>query len=280
MKKNCFILLFVFLSFLIQAQELPTIAVFDFQYSEVITESEMTSIISLLSSELFKTGKYTILDIQQRNNLMEEMQFSSSGMTDEQSLLEIGKLLSAHSIVTGKIGTVGDKLVLNTKMLETETAKIQSTSDGIYDDIGKLLNDIPNIARILSDPDSQTNGKAEISVDSVIAFSTLGAGVVMIGGGTYFLIDSLLKLTAVQKAKNEYEETATDFDVLYDTWQTAYAAAENSDTFFITGASLIGAGLISSVVSIIFFAKDNEASVAAAVSPTNEGLSFQINFLY
>jgi hypothetical protein len=289
------VVIFVFLLISINyiySQKLPTIAVFDFSYSEQLTESEMSSIISILSSELFKTGKYTIIDTQQRDMLIKEMEFSMSGLSDEENLLRLGKLLQAESIITGKIGFVGKRIVINSKMLETETAKIQSTADGVYDDINFLLDDIPNIALLLAgldksvetaesneavventdtpspSSDSKNNNISVDKTNKIIGFSTLGAGVVLTGVGTYFLIDSIIKLSDVQTTKSAYENATSDFDNLYTVYMDSYAAAENSNTMFFVGAGLIGSGIISGVVSAIFFTKDSvntEAPVSVAI---------------
>ena len=56
-------------------------------------------IISLLSSALFKTDVYTVIDVSQRQTILEELNFPMSGCTGESYLLEVGKLLSAEAIV-------------------------------------------------------------------------------------------------------------------------------------------------------------------------------------
>lgn len=291
MKKGFLLfLVLVMVTAAVYSEEKPVITVFDFQISEAVTESEMTSIISLLSSELFKTGEYTVLDIQQRDSLMDEMQFSMSGVSDEQSLLELGKLMSAESIVTGKIGTVGGKMVLNAKMLETETARVQSTADGVYGDIEELLGDIAHIAGTLAGVDNGVaalesgykGGAGGMNTSKIIGFSCLGAGVVLAGTGGYLLADSLVKLSAASDAEAAYLSATSDYTTLYNDYLDAFNAAENSNTMLFIGAGLIGTGVASALLSLVFFNKGNQdkGDVALFFMPSPEGAVVQVGFSY
>lgn len=276
-------------------QEQPIITVFDFQYSESIDESEMTSIISLLASELFKTGRYTVIDIQQRDALLGEMQFSLSGLTDEENLLELGKLLSAESIVTGKIGSVGGRMVMSAKMLETETARIESTADGVYNDIGELLDDIHNIALTLAGLEEETKevllteNLAAPQIENTgkdrkgLAFGTLGLGVAMMGSGTYLLLDSIDKLNQLKDAENAYMTASSNFDVLYADYLNAYDNAADSNDQFIIGAGLIGGGAVSCVLSTVLFSrsgKSKQQNLSVLLIPGEGSTTIQLGLSY
>lgn len=135
-----FILILVF-SFTLSAQDKVVITVLDFSVNN-ISKSDMNSIISLFSSALFRTGKYTVIDVSRRDEILKELQFSLSGCSDESCQLQIGKMLSAEQIVVGDIGNIGNRYILTSKILETETGKTLKTSDGIYKDLDALIDDI------------------------------------------------------------------------------------------------------------------------------------------
>ena len=59
-------------------QTKPIITVLDFK-TEALSQTEMKTVLSLLSSALFNTGKYTVIDVTQRESLLKEIEFSSSG---------------------------------------------------------------------------------------------------------------------------------------------------------------------------------------------------------
>ncbi|MDA3886842.1 MAG: hypothetical protein PF638_14725 [Candidatus Delongbacteria bacterium] len=146
-----FLLMLVICSVSVFPQDKPIITVLDFETNEV-SHAEMRSIITLISSVLFKTNHFTVIDVSQRETVLKEQKFSLSGSSDESSMLEVGKLLSAEAIIVGSIGRVGSKYVLSVKLLETETATTMNTADGIYKDLDELLNHIYDIAVEIAEP--------------------------------------------------------------------------------------------------------------------------------
>ncbi len=66
----------------LSAVEQPTLTVFDFTVNS-ITEQDMNSIVSFLSASLFDTGLCRIIDIAQRETILNELKFSNTGCTGE-----------------------------------------------------------------------------------------------------------------------------------------------------------------------------------------------------
>ncbi|MBN1700056.1 MAG: hypothetical protein JW881_21275 [Spirochaetales bacterium] len=147
--KKAVILLVLILAYPLCAENKPIVTVMDFTTSGV-SKSEMRSIISFLSSALFKTDKFILIDIQERDSLLREMEFSISGCSDETCLLEIGKLLSAEYIVTGNIGKVGSRYLVTIKLLQTETGRTMNTVEGVYAGIDEIVDDLYKLAERLS----------------------------------------------------------------------------------------------------------------------------------
>lgn len=171
MKSRClFFAILLLIPAVVQAQEKPMITVLDFKTSGV-SGNEMNMIISLLSSALFKTGKYTVIDVSERDTLLGELGFSFSGCADESCQLEIGQMLSAEAIVIGSIGKVGGSYIISVKMLETETARTLNTADGIYENMDLLVKDVSNIVRELVNQ-SESNQTEANDADIVNAEST------------------------------------------------------------------------------------------------------------
>jgi formylglycine-generating enzyme required for sulfatase activity len=149
MKRSCLVLLIMLVSFLITAQPKPVITVLDFKTSGV-SEREMRAVISLISNTLFKTGKFTVIDVAQRESLLKEIEFSMSGCVEETCQLEIGKQLSAEMIVVGSIDKVGNNLILTSKVLETQSARTVSVADGVYRDLDELVKNIGRLGSELA----------------------------------------------------------------------------------------------------------------------------------
>lgn len=153
------VLILVLLAVAAASQDIPTIAVLDFRTNN-ISASDMRSISSLLSSALFKTGRFRVIDVTQRDTLLKELEFSVSGCTDESCQLQIGKMLSAEQIVVGDIAKVGTRYMLSSKMLRTETAGTLASADGIYATMDALVDDLYAIASTLAGTDGRTTAVA------------------------------------------------------------------------------------------------------------------------
>jgi TolB-like protein len=150
------------------AQEKPIITVLDFKIDGVST-NEMRSIISFLSSALFKTGKFVIIDVQERETLLEELEFSMNECSDESCLLEIGRLLAAEYIVTGNIGKVGSRYLLSIKMLETETGRTKNSVEGVYSSIDDIVDDLYTLAAGLAESEDVEVTEIEPDPDTPVA---------------------------------------------------------------------------------------------------------------
>ena len=131
------------------AQEMPILTVLDLKVDQV-SENEMRTVISLLSSALFQTKQYTVIDVSERDSLLKEIEFSVADCSDEACALEIGKLLAAEYIVVGLFSKLGSKFVLSVKLLETSTSRTVSTADGIYAELEDILDDVQRIAKRLA----------------------------------------------------------------------------------------------------------------------------------
>lgn len=154
-------------------QDKPIITVLDFS-TDGVSENEMKSIISLLSSTLFQTQQFTVIDVSERERLLQELEFSMSDCTDESCLLEVGRMLSAEGIVVGNLGKVGNRYILSTKLLETETAKTLNTADGFCDNLDTLVDDIYLLANKLAGAPGE--GEEIAGQDEGEGTSTAGAG--------------------------------------------------------------------------------------------------------
>ncbi len=242
--KKLFLVLFVLLmnvSAVFSESEKPVIAVMDF-YSEDISKDQITSVTSSLSSELLKTAQFTVIEISRRDSLLEEMKFSLSGLADEENAIEIGALLSARALVLGSIAEAENSYLLSVKLVETETGEILRSAEGKYSSFNSLISSLPRTARELA-------GTEAIHKNKTAAFTLMGGGAVLTGAGTFFLVNGLLKLTAVDTAWNNYASMTTgDITAAYDEYLAAFGEAEDSkaNLQFIGGISgaAVGLGLI------------------------------------
>lgn len=129
---------------------LPLVTVLDFTI-ENLSKAEGMIIVDLLSNYLFETNRFRVLDRGQRDNILLEINFSLSGCADELCQLEVGKMLAADKIVVGSLGRIGNRYIINTKLIEVPTGETVSTSQEIYRSIDDLIDNCQNIIEELSD---------------------------------------------------------------------------------------------------------------------------------
>ena len=209
------------------AEDKSIITVLDFK-TDSFSRQEMTSIISLLSSALFKTDKYTVIDVTERDNLLKELEFSVSDCSDEDCQLEIGKMLAAEMIVVGSLSMVGSKTILTAKILATGTGRTLSTADGIYKDVDELVDDIFDFAKDLAGMDREEIVEPNVIDDTPVTIKPIYkrpffiTGIIATGVGSYLLYDAFTFYQGpVNDAWVAYDSAGSgdDFDTLYDFYE-------------------------------------------------------------
>lgn len=249
MRKSAMCLLLIVLAPMLFSQNKPIIAVLDFK-TDGISDKEMRSIIEMLSSGLFNTGRYTVIDVTQRELLLKEQEFSTSDCSDESCQLKVGKMLSAELIVVGSVGKVGSRYLFSTKMLETETARTRSFTDGVYVSLDAMVDDLPNSARKLAGVAVAAAGPSAAKV--TWGTVTLVGGVACLGAGGWFLYDSLFNgPVAVSAAQAAYTAASTaEMSAKKQALEDTIAWVK---TEMYIGAGVCAAGLVLSTVSTIIF---------------------------
>ena len=269
-------------------EDKPIITVLDLS-TEDVSKSEMGVIINRLSSALFQTDKYTVIDVSQRQQILKEMEFSLSGCSDESCMLEVGKMLSAESIVVGSLGRIGDRIAVSVKMLETETGKTLSTADETYNDINELVDGVPLLAAKLAGLKDNTflieKAEEKPSVKKILAWSSLGTGVISAGVGTYLIAVAVPLITTYQDAYDAYESAAAgdDFDALRTARDEAWQAAEDgkAEGKLTAGIILGSAGLaLGGVSALLFLLPESSADTKVALVTVPGGVALSCTFSY
>lgn len=74
-----------------------------------------------IREEILNRGRYDIVNREDLQLLMDEMKFQQSGLVDQGQAVKLGKGAGANEIVTGKLGALGQSVVLQSKRTEIET---------------------------------------------------------------------------------------------------------------------------------------------------------------
>jgi len=263
MKRCLIILLSLLLPFCLFSQGKPIIAVLDFK-TDGVSEKEMRTLVARLTTALFNTEMFAVVDIAQRENLLKEMEFSASECTDEACQLKIGEMLSAEMIVVGNIGKIGSRFLISAKMLETQTARTRSAVDGVYGSLDLMVDDLPNLSAKLAGITQRvapiSNWKTRGGIASIIA------GIGSIGAGGYFLYDVATNgKTVIDRARSEYEHASeADAEVK---WNALNATVEGMKGKLYWGIGLSAAGILFSGLGVVLFTIPEGKSVVVKVGP-------------
>ena len=132
------------------AGPLPLVTVLDFSI-ENMAKSDGRLIVDLVFSALVSARKYRVLDRGQRDNILKEVEFSLSACADEKCQLEVGRLLAADNIVVGSLGKVGQRYILNAKMLDVRTGEALSTAYKLFGTLEELVDGAEEVALTLGE---------------------------------------------------------------------------------------------------------------------------------
>ncbi len=86
-----------------------------------------------LITKLFMTKKFNVVERQLLNKILQEHQINMSGIVDENTIKELGKILGVDAICTGTITDLGEKVKLNGRLISTETGSVFSVAFAMID---------------------------------------------------------------------------------------------------------------------------------------------------
>ena len=96
-----------------------------------------------LTTKLYRTNKFEIVERQLMNKLIQEQNLSLNGYIDIDTEVGIGKVLGVEAIVSGSITDLGNSIKINARLISPESGKVFSVASvKIQKDntISKLLN--------------------------------------------------------------------------------------------------------------------------------------------
>jgi len=88
-------------------QARPYVAVMDFEAESGLPAGINRIISDKIRESLLSTAKYILIDRANVDVIMKELAFAQTGVCDQTCAVEIGRALSAHFIVTGRVSQLG-----------------------------------------------------------------------------------------------------------------------------------------------------------------------------
>ncbi len=81
-----------------------------------------------LTTRLYLTGKFEVIERQLLDKIIEEQKISMSGMIDESSAVELGRVLGVDAIASGTITDLGTSVKVNARLISAESGKLFSVA--------------------------------------------------------------------------------------------------------------------------------------------------------
>lgn len=142
---KCSLLIFIFSllsAFPEHAQALPKIAVVDFDTQQYSAQLAGAQLADYVTDELVNTGLFEVVEREKLGSVMREIGFGQSGMVDPGSASQMGKLLGARYVLTGRVISLGAEektfsgygintknsvlsLSVSIRIVDTETGSVQ-----------------------------------------------------------------------------------------------------------------------------------------------------------
>jgi TolB-like protein len=108
------------------AEDKPSVAVLDFVAKNVSTD-DADILTEFFKSALIKTGKFDVLDRSHIAKIVDEQHFQSSGVTDINNVVKVGKLINAQYVFVGTYSKLDSMFMLNVDMVNIQTGKIEKS---------------------------------------------------------------------------------------------------------------------------------------------------------
>lgn len=159
MLKKTFILFIVLFNFNLFSEEKIKVAVLPFSS---INEQEGDTLASMFANELSKRRVYRVLTRNsQMEKIMKELNFQRNGLTDENTIIQIGKALNAQYVLAGNISKLGKNNVLIVSMINVETFENITGDSKSFRNIEDIIQFVPQIVNEITG----TRGRTVVDID-------------------------------------------------------------------------------------------------------------------
>gem|GEM_PF-2228790 len=104
------------------------VAVADF-IGKNVSQADASIVADFLRTELVTAGLFNVMDRNNMDTVLAEQKFQSSGCTEQQCAVEIGKLLNVKQMLVGSLSKLLDSYYITVNVVDVETGKIVASYD-------------------------------------------------------------------------------------------------------------------------------------------------------
>jgi tetratricopeptide (TPR) repeat protein/TolB-like protein len=116
----------------LQLAERLSLTVLPFEQKGAVSEASLSFQDNLINA-LVNQDRFRVIEREKLDLVLQEQKLSRSELIDASTALRLGKLIAAHSIVTGSMIETRNGIEIVSRMIDTETSEILATED-VYDE--------------------------------------------------------------------------------------------------------------------------------------------------
>ena len=115
------------LSLPVSAQDQVVIAVLDLT-GQGVTEGELQTLSERLRIEMFKTGRFRVMERAQMDAVLEEQGFQQTDCVATECVVEVGRLVGVSKMVAGNVGKIGRVYTITARIIDVESGELEATA--------------------------------------------------------------------------------------------------------------------------------------------------------
>ncbi|MFC1620162.1 CsgG/HfaB family protein [Candidatus Neomarinimicrobiota bacterium] len=104
-----------------------------------ISVTEAVTLTNRLRVELFRTGRFMVLERSKMNEILDEQGFQETGCTTSDCLVEVGQLLNMQQMVSGSVSKFGEVYSIELRIFDVATGVIVGAA---VEDVTGSLSDV------------------------------------------------------------------------------------------------------------------------------------------
>ena len=101
-----------------------------------VSEIEASVLTERLGLELFRTGRFTVLERGKMEEILTEQDFQLTGCVSEECLVEVGQLLGVEQMMAGSVSKIGNTYSVILRLISAESGAIVQVAS--YDHKGAI----------------------------------------------------------------------------------------------------------------------------------------------
>lgn len=171
-----------------------------------------------LTAFFVKKHTFDVIERRQLEAILQEQTLGQTGLLDEQSAAQVGRVLGVDVLVTGTIMNVADTLEVTARLVGSETGTILGVANVVADDVEELREGVETLGNALIKTLTQKQASKDVKMIETFDGDWLDSTLWEIGfedemtsqdrtQTTWQQHDGILRLTATYTGKNDNRGT-------------------------------------------------------------------------